>query len=181
MKAKWIVALVLCLSCIAQAKDFDVTIWGGIETGNSDSTAAMSGRLGIQSDNLEGFLGVTGWPRWDAIEGRLTSEPPVVLEVGGIYHLNDIVDANSSLPWLPDALITFINPEVEARPYIGGRSTIGNEGSYYGAIMGLEMTTTPDSRITTNVEAQFNNVDHEVADAGVTDEFRVMVFLKYKF
>jgi len=181
MRTKWIVALVLCLSLVAQAKDLDFTVWGGIETGNSDATAAMSGRLGLQSDNLEGFLGVTGWPQWDALNSKLRSEPPIVFEVGGLYHFEDIVDVNSPVPWLPEILVGFLNPEVEARPYTGIVTTVANKGSYYGTIVGLEMSTKPDSKVSTNIELQMNQVDGEVAEAGVTDEVRVMAFLKIRF
>lgn len=182
MKKGIAVLIVLCLGVVVQAKDFDVTIWGGIETGNSDATAAMSGRLGIESkeSNLEGFIGITGWPKWDAIEGRLMSEPPVVLEIGGIYHFDDIIDPNSPVPWIPEILAGYLNPELEARPYVGVLSTIGRDGSAYGTLVGFEMGKDENSNITLNIEGQFLNVGHELAEAGITDEFRVMIFLKGK-
>ncbi len=181
---KTIVTLIV-LMCIGtvQADDLDITVWAGMETGNSSAAAAMSARLGIESkeSNLEGFIGVTGWPQWDAIEGKLRSEPPVVLEVGGLYHFDDIIDVNNPMPILPDILTTYLNPELDARPYVGIKSTVFNKGTSYSPLVGLEMSETENSPLSFNAEAQFPSVDNELAQAGITDEVVIMLFLKYRF
>jgi len=148
-----IVIALICLMTV-QVQAAGLTLWSVAEKiVEVDESASIAGRLGYYfgSDNggLEIFAGSTWHPE---------SKSPQVLSIGVIEHLPDLIDPNNPLPWIPNILLTFINEDVEVRPYAGLEGTfnfIEENVGYYGGVVGVLAKLTPNSRIQYGLEGSY--------------------------
>ena len=172
--------LLLVLMCVgaASARDVNFTLWGMSEQSYAQQNNAVIGRAGVRYENLEGFLGSTWWPSFDE-EGDL--RPPQVFSIGAMYHFPDLVDANSPIPWIPEALLTFIPEDFEAKPYFGGQATANfdEDAGFAGLLGGLCIKGDTDDKTALIAEAQFNNNFKDLI--AVPDDWRLCVGFRIEF
>ena len=159
------IIVALCLCSAVQAAG--LTIWGLTEQVSSvNGDNSLSGRIGYDlsltdKGGLELFAGSIWRPR----EG----EPQVVV-FGAVQHLPDLIDPNSSIPWLPELFLTVISEDVQIRPYIGGQfsvNLIDEDAGTYGAIAGITLKLTPEDKSELVFEASYDNNFGDLA--GVPD------------
>ena len=133
-----------------------MTIWGITEQiSNVDSDNSLTGRIGYDlsvSDKggLEPFLGSVWRPR----DGN-----PQVIVLGAVQHMPDLIDPNSSVPFLPDLFLSVMNEEVVIRPYIGAQFTVNfidEDVGYYGAIAGITLQLEPGAKSQLVFEASYD-------------------------
>ena len=170
--------MILLCSGIAQARDVQFSFWGLTEQSFSQSNNAVIGRAGIQYENMELFLSSTWWPSFNE-EGDL--RPPQVYGLGACYHFPDLIDANSPVPWIPEALMSFIPEAFLARPYIGGQATVNfdEDSGYAGLLAGLQIKANENDKTALITEAQFLNTFNELA--AVPDDWRLVVGFRIEF
>ena len=159
------IILALCLCASVQAAG--LTIWGITEQMTSvNEDNSLTARVGYDlsltdKGGLELFAGSIWRPR----EG----EPQVVV-FGAIQHMPDLIDPNSSIPYLPELFLTVISEKVQIRPYIGGQfsvNLIDEDAGTYGAIAGIIIQLTPEANSQLVFEASY---DKNFGDlAGVPD------------
>ena len=161
------IILALCLCSAVQAAG--LTIWGLTEQISSvDGDNSLSARIGYDlsltdKGGLELFAGSIWRP-------RETQDFPQVVVLGAIQHLPDLIDPNSSIPWLPELFLTVISEDVQIRPYIGGQFSVNlvdEDSGTYGAIAGITLKLTPEDKSELVFEASYDNNFGDLA--GVPD------------
>ena len=171
MIKRTLIAIALCclivMPTVTQAAG--LTIWGlteQISSVNGDNS--LTGRIGYDmslSDNggLELFAGSIWRP-------RETQDFPQVVVLGAVQHMPDLIDPNSSVPFLPELFLNVISEDVQIRPYIGGQFSINlidEDAGTYGAIAGVTLKLTPEDKSELVFEASY---DKNFGDlAGVPD------------
>ena len=144
-----------------------LTVWGLTEqlaSVNGDNS--INGRIGYDlSLSDKGGLEVFAGSIWRPKEGT-----PQVVVIGAVQHMPDLIDPNSSVPYLPELFLTVISESVQIRPYIGGQFSINlidEDAGTYGAIAGITLQLTPEANSQLVFEASY---DRNFGDlAGVPD------------
>ena len=153
---KLLVLLIVVLGFITTTQGAGLTVWGITEQVSSvNEDNAITGRIGYDlglSDKggLELFAGSIWRPR----EGT-----PQVIVLGAIQHMPDLIDPNSSIPYLPELFLTVISETVQIRPYIGGQfsvNLIDEDAGTYGAIAGITLQLTPEANSQLVFEASYD-------------------------
>ncbi|MCG7853888.1 MAG: hypothetical protein MIO92_15310 [Methanosarcinaceae archaeon] len=164
---KLLTILLMALLMGSAVQAAGLTFWGiteQISSVNEDNS--LTARIGYDMSltdkgGLEIFTGSIWRPR----EGE-----PQVLVFGAVQHMPDLIDPNSSIPYLPELFLTVISEKVQIRPYIGGQFSINlideNAGTY-GVIAGITLQLTPEANSQLVFEASY---DKNFGDlAGVPD------------
>lgn len=144
-----------------------VTLWGLTEQVSSvNDDNAITGRIGYDlSLSDQGGLEIFAGSIW-----RPKESAPQVIVVGAVQHMPDLIDPNSSIPYLPELFLTVISESVQIRPYIGGQFSINlidEDAGTYGAIAGITLRLTPEANSEIVFEASY---DKNFGDlAGVPD------------
>ena len=171
-----VAAIILLMGCgMVRANGF--TVWGLTENKVGLEDNGITGRVGYQYDFIEGFLGSTWRPTYDA-EGDI--DPPQVFSLGVIAHMADVIDANSVIPWLPELLLTFINEEMVAQPYFGfqGSFNLDQDAGFTGALVGIQTKTTADSKAAMVFEFAYNN---NFLDLGAVADNEFVLNIGFRF
>ena len=164
-----ILSIILALCLCASVQAAGLTIWGLTEQISSvDGDNSLSARIGYDlsltdKGGLELFAGSIWRP-------RETQDFPQVVVLGAIQHLPDLIDPNSSIPWLPELFLTVISEDVQIRPYIGGQFSVNlvdEDSGTYGAIAGITLKLTPEDKSELVFEAFYDNNFGDLA--GVPD------------
>ena len=136
-----LVSLLLCSTVQAAG----LTVWGITEQMTSvNEDNSLTARIGYDMSltdqgGLEIFAGSIWRPR--------DREPQVVV-FGAIQHMPDLIDPNSSIPYLPELFLTVISEKVQIRPYIGGQfsvNLIDEDAGTYGALAGITLQLSPEA------------------------------------
>jgi hypothetical protein len=136
-----LVSLLLCSAVQAAG----LTVWGITEQMTSvNEDNSLTARIGYDMSltdqgGLEIFAGSIWRPR--------DREPQVVV-FGAIQHMPDLIDPNSSIPYLPELFLTVISEKVQIRPYIGGQfsvNLIDEDAGTYGALAGITLQLSPEA------------------------------------
>jgi len=164
-----ILTIIAVLALCASVQAAGLTVWGITEQVSSvNGDNSLTGRIGYDmslTDNggLELFAGSIWRP-------RETQDFPQVVVLGAIQHMPDLIDPNSSIPYLPELFLTVISETVQIRPYIGGQFSINlidEDAGTYGAIAGVTLKLTPEDKSELVFEASY---DKNFGDlAGVPD------------
>ena len=148
------IILALCLCSSVQAAG--LTFWGITEQMTSvNEDNSITARIGYDlsltdKGGLEVFAGSIWRPR--------DSEPQVIV-FGAVQHMPDLIDPNSSIPWLPELFLTVISEKVQIRPYIGGQfsvNLIDEDAGTYGAIAGITLQLSPEANSQLVFEASYD-------------------------
>jgi hypothetical protein len=158
-----LVSLLLCSAVQAAG----LTVWGITEqmaSVNEDNS--LTARVGYDMSLTDkGGLEVFAGSIWRPRDGE-----PQVIVFGAIQHLPDLIDPNSSIPYLPELFLTVISEKVQIRPYIGGQfsvNLIDEDAGTYGAIAGITLQLSPEANSQLVFEASY---DKNFGDlAGVPD------------
>jgi len=153
-----LIAIALIALMAIQVQAAGLTIWGlteQISSVNGDNS--LTGRIGYDmslSDNggLELFAGSIWRP-------RETQDFPQVVVLGAVQHMPDLIDPNSSVPFLPELFLNVISEDVQIRPYIGGQFSINlidEDAGTYGAIAGVTLKLTPEDKSELVFEASYD-------------------------
>ena len=163
-----IILVCLCLFSILVGCDSESkvrpTIWGMTSQDVDSRNVALTGRVGAKYGYVQGFIGSTWRPNYDADTGEV--DPPHVMSLGTITHMRDLLDPNNPLPWIPDALLAMLPEKMVARPYIGGQGTwnlLDSDGGFYGPIIGIESKMSEDSKASAITEFQFNRYTDDMS------------------
>jgi hypothetical protein len=151
-----VVMLALCGAGLNSVRANGLTVWGMTEQDAGSTQNALTGRVGYQYDFVEAFLGSTWRPEYDA-EGKL--DPPQVFSLGALVHTQDLIDPNSTIPWIPAFLLTFLNDDMVAQPYFGYQGTfnIDSDAGFTGGVVGLLTKTKAESKSALVFELNYNN------------------------
>lgn len=171
-----VMVLLISLPCWADG----LTVWGLTEQDISSNQNAISARVGYQFGSIEAFMGSTWRPDYDVETEEIS--PPQIISAGAVYHLDDILDANSPIPWIPELLLTFIPEEWLATPYAGAQASFNffdRDAGFYGGVVGILMKTQPDSTSAFVAEAVFNENFYDLN--AVPDEFRLNLGFRFYF
>jgi hypothetical protein len=169
--------IALCMGTMVKANG--ITVWGLTEQ-DLNSQNAITARVGYQYDFVEGFLGSTWRPNYDVDTGEV--KPPQVLSLGALVHMRDLLDPNNPLPWIPQALLTFLPEEMVAQPYFGGQGTwnLGSENAgFYGAIIGIQTKTKEDAKASFITEFDYNTNFKDLSV--VPDQWRLNLGFRFLF
>ena len=165
-------AILITLVALSPCWADGVSIWALSEDG-SQKDASVTGRIGYEVDSIEPFIGFTARPETDF---------PQLWSLGVIYHLPDLVEEDSPIPWLPEILLTFVNGDVIARPYIGGQASwnvMEEDAGFSGALMGLTIKTTDASPMSFVAEVQKNSTFGDLGN--VSGDYRLSLGVRYLF
>jgi len=156
---KLLVLLIVVLGLLnTTTQGAGLTIWGLTEqvssvNGDNSLSARVGYDLGLSDrGGLELFAGSIWRP-------RETQDFPQVVVLGAVQHLPDLIDPNSSVPWIPELFLTVISEDVQIRPYIGGQFSINlidEDAGTYGAIAGVTLKLTPEDRSELVFEASYD-------------------------
>ena len=136
-----LVSLLLCSAVQAAG----LTVWGITEQMTSvNEDNSLTARIGYDmSLTDQGGLEIFAGSIWRPRDG----EPQVVV-FGAIQHMPDLIDPNSSIPYLPELFLTVISEKVQIRPYIGGQfsvNLIDEDAGTYGALAGITLQLSPEA------------------------------------
>ena len=136
-----LVSLLLCSTVQAAG----LTVWGITEQMTSvNEDNSLTARIGYDmSLTDQGGLEIFAGSIWRPRDG----EPQVVV-FGAIQHMPDLIDPNSSIPYLPELFLTVISEKVQIRPYIGGQfsvNLIDEDAGTYGALAGITLQLSPEA------------------------------------
>jgi len=169
------IILALCLTGSVQAAG--LTIWGLTEqvssvNGDNSLTARIGYDLSLtDKGGLELFAGSIWRPK---------DSEPQVLVFGAIQHMPDLIDPNSSIPYLPELFLTVISETVQIRPYIGGQFSINlidEDAGTYGAIAGITLKLTPEA----NSELVFEvSYDKNFGDLGGVPDNQLKGYMGFR-
>ena len=168
MIKRLLIGMVLALYMCITVQGAGLTVWGITEQVSSvDEDNAITGRIGYdlsvgENGGLEPFIGSIWRPR----DGT-----PQVVVLGAVQHLPDLIDPNSSVPFIPDLFLAVISEDVQIRPYIGGQFSINcidEDAGTYGMIAGITLQVDPNANSQLVFEISY---DKNFGDlAGVPDE-----------
>jgi len=156
-----------------------VTAWGLTEQDIGSRNKALQGRIGYRIGLVEPFVGSTWRPNFDA-DGALA--PPQLLSLGTVYHGPDLIDPNSSIPWIPDIMLALLPADYQARPYFGGQFSINfidKDSGFYAPLVGLLCKFDPDKPSALVIEAAYN--ENFGAASAVPDEARLSIGWYFHF
>ena len=154
--------LMLFVGCANQGPRW--TVWGITEQVSSvNSDNSITGRIGYDMSltdkgGLELFIGSVWRPR---------DRTPQFLILGAAQHVPDLIDPNSSVPFIPDLLLTVISEDVQIRPYIGGQfsvNLIDEDAGTYGMIAGITLKVTPEANSELVFETSYDKNFGDLAD-----------------
>lgn len=182
MKKAIVLIMMLFVCSIASARDVGFTLWGLTEQNLDSRNNAIIGRVGIQYENIEGFLGSTWRPNYDADSGI---DPPQVYSAGALYHWVNLIDTDNPLPWIPDGLVTIADmiglPDAQMKPYAGGQASINidQEAGMVSALIGLDIKAAPADKTSLILEAAFNENFYDL-DV-VPDDWKLNIGFRIEF
>jgi len=174
---KVLLAILIMLALCGAVRANGLTVWGLTEDTVAADNTSVTGRVGYQYDFIEAFLGSTWRPEYDA-EGQLS--PPQVFSLGALVYTQDLIDPNSSIPWLPPFLLTFLNEDMVAQPYFGYQGTVSldNDAGFTGAIVGILTKTKADSKASMVFELGYNN---NFLDLGMVPDNEWVLSVGFRF
>jgi len=126
-----------------------------VDKGNSIGVE-LGYMLGIDA-GLEPYIGIEWWPNWDE-EGDMA--PPSVVVLGVRNWFKDIIDPNSTMPFIPNIFLSVLNEDIEMKPYIGIRfsaNIIDKDAGVMSVPVGIAIKTSPDSNSALRFEARWSD------------------------
>jgi len=164
MKYKGLLLALILMFLGGTVQAAGLTLWGITEQLSSvDQDNAITGRIGYDlsvtdKGGLEPFIGSIWRPR----DGT-----PQVVVLGAVQHLPDLIDPNSSVPFLPELFLMVISEDVQIRPYIGGQFSINcidEDAGTYGMIAGVTLQISPEANSQLVFEASYDKNFGDLAD-----------------
>lgn len=168
---KLILSIILTMCLCSSVQATGLTIWGITEQVSSvNSDNAITGRIGYMlgvgdAGGLEPFVGSVWRPK---------ESTPQVIVVGAVQHLADLVDPNSSIPYIPALFASILNEDVEIRPYIGAQCTINlidKDSGFIGLITGITVKLEPDAKSELVFELSYDKMFNDL-EAVPDNEFK---------
>ena len=149
-----IIALVCLITMPVQAAG--LTVWGITEQVSSvNEDNAITARIGYDmSLSDKGGLEIFGGSIWRPRDGT-----PQVIVIGAVQHMPDLIDPNSSIPYLPELFLTVISEKMQIRPYIGGQfsvNLIDEDAGTYGMLAGITLQISPEANSQLIFEASYD-------------------------
>lgn len=131
------IALVCLMTMPVQAAG--LTVWGLTDGASQEYNGRFGYMLGSEEfGGLEPFIGTSVFPN---------DPTPSTLKLGAVQHLPDILDPNSSIPFIPGAFKMLFSGKITARPYFGGEATItfiDEDAGSYAALLGAKVKFTDE-------------------------------------
>jgi len=166
--------------------DEGFTIWQLTER-RFEADSAIIGRIGMQMGFIEPFVGTSWIPKQNGETGNI--DPPQMINLGTIIHFPDLIDPNSPLPWIDDALLIFLSEEWKATPYIGWQGTwnfADDDAGYNGGMTGLLIKAReddPDDKVSVTfaVEGSYNNFFGQAEPLRNDDEWVLSIGVRIFF